>query len=111
MTKEDFYSKVKENSNRLDKWIIKVWGSYDEFHNDVNSGDILEIPANCLVPRTFDEFNFAKKNNSFSNEMIELTRTNIFNINGINPEMVIYDGHNRFMDLDINSTIRIKIID
>jgi hypothetical protein len=111
MTKADFNKKVKVSSNNLDKWILNIWGSYDEFHNDVNSGDVLEIPVNALVPRTFDELNYAKKNNSFSDEMIELTRTDIYNIDGITPEMVIYDGHNRLMDLDINSIVRIKIRD
>jgi len=111
MTRTDFNKTVKLSSDNLDRWILKLWGSYDVFHNDVNGGDVLEIPVNSLVPRTFDELNYAKKNNSFSSELIELTRTDIYNIDGVIPEMVIYDGHNRFMDLDINSVVRVKIRD
>lgn len=111
MTKADFHKKVKDSAANLEGWILSKWSNLDEFHKDVVAGDILTIPCNAVVPASYNEYADAKKNNTRTSDIIELTRNNIYNINGTIPELIIFDGHNRMMDLDQNSTVRVKIVD
>ena len=88
---------ASKNTENQDNYILDVWGDFDSFREDIKTGSIINLPVDCIVPRSAIEFDNAEEFGSMTNGIIELSYEKInCDEESRKAELVIHDGHNRY---------------
>lgn len=83
-------------TEKQNKYILDVWGSFDEFYEDMEGEVYITLPIDCIVPNSDIEWDNAEAFNSYTDSLIELTYSKLQRSNqSLGAELVVHDGHNR----------------